>query len=105
MYLDGTRWRGPGTLAERLEGRLGELALERQPTHLAVGDHGEPGILRYLERTCPDYLVIFPAWFPMLSAMTDRFRPIYRITLAHNTVAGADEMVVYKTAWTSASCR
>ena len=27
MYLDGTRWRGPGTLAERLEGRLGELAL------------------------------------------------------------------------------
>ena len=27
MYLDGTRWPGPGTLAERLEGRLGELAL------------------------------------------------------------------------------
>ncbi|WP_057836234.1 helix-turn-helix domain-containing protein [Bradyrhizobium jicamae] len=27
MYLDGARWPGPGTLAERLEGRLGELAL------------------------------------------------------------------------------
>jgi AraC-like DNA-binding protein len=27
MYLDGARWRGPGTLAERLEGRLGELVL------------------------------------------------------------------------------
>jgi hypothetical protein len=49
--------------------------------------------------------VIFPAWFPTLSAMTDRFRPIYRVTLAHNTVAGADEMVVYKTPWTSAACR
>lgn len=27
MYLDGARWRGPGPLAERLEGRVGELAL------------------------------------------------------------------------------
>ena len=27
MYLDGARWPGPGTLAERLGGRLGELAL------------------------------------------------------------------------------
>jgi len=75
------------------------------PAIIAYRQKGEPGILSYLERTCPDYLVIFPEWFPMLSAMTDRFRPIYRITLAHNTVAGADEMVVYKTPWTSAECR
>src|SRR5689334_24448661 len=26
-YLDGARWQNPGPLAERLEGRLGELAL------------------------------------------------------------------------------
>ena len=75
------------------------------PAIIAYRRNGEPGILSYLERTCPDYLVIFPEWFPMLSAMTDRFRPIYRITLAHNTVAGADEMVVYKTPWTSAGCQ
>ena len=31
-------------LAEPLD-RLGELTLERQAPHLAVGDHGEPGIL------------------------------------------------------------
>ncbi|PYO28773.1 MAG: hypothetical protein DMD86_15800 [Candidatus Rokuibacteriota bacterium] len=60
---------------------------------------GEAGVLRYLERTCPDYLIIFPAWFPKLSAMSDRFTPIYRIRLDHNTVAGADEMVVYETPW------
>ncbi len=60
---------------------------------------GEAGVLRYLERTCPDYLIIFPAWFPELSAMSDRFTPIYRIRLDHNTVAGADEMVVYETPW------
>lgn len=27
MYLDGARWQNPGPLAERLEGRLGELVL------------------------------------------------------------------------------
>lgn len=60
---------------------------------------GEAGVLRYLELTCPDYLIIFPAWFPQLSAMSDRFTPIHRIRLDHNTVAGADEMVVYETPW------
>jgi hypothetical protein len=60
---------------------------------------GEAGVLRYLARTCPDYLIIFPAWFPELSAMSDRFTPIHRIRLDHNTVAGADEMVVYETPW------
>jgi hypothetical protein len=60
---------------------------------------GEAGILRYLERACPDYLIIFPAWFPALSTRADRFTPIHRVRLEHNTVAGADEMVVYETAW------
>ena len=67
------------------------------PAIISYRRDGEPGVLRYLERACPDYLIIFPAWFPTLSAMTDRFRPIYRVTLDHNTVAGADEMVVYET--------
>ena len=60
---------------------------------------GEPGVLRYLEQTCPDYLIVFPAWFPSLSARTDLFTPVHRVKLDHNTVAGADEMVVYETAW------
>lgn len=66
---------------------------------------GEAGVLRYLEQSCPDYLIIFPAWFPKLSAMADRFTPIYRVRLEHNTVAGADEMVVYETPWTRARDR
>jgi hypothetical protein len=55
--------------------------------------------LRYLGRACPDYLVIFPEWFPELAALSERFTPIHRIHLEHKTVAGADEMVVYETAW------
>jgi hypothetical protein len=60
---------------------------------------GEAGVLRYLERACPDYLILFPAWFPTISAMTDRFEPVYRVRLPHNTVAGADELVVYEARW------
>jgi arabinofuranosyltransferase len=60
---------------------------------------GEAGVLRYLEQTCPDYLIVFPAWFPTISAMTERFEPVYRVRLERNTVAGADELVVYEAAW------
>jgi hypothetical protein len=69
------------------------------PAIIPYRREGEAGILRYLQRACPDYLVIFPTWFPKLSAMSDRFTPIYRIRLEHNTVSGSDEMVVYETAW------
>ena len=60
---------------------------------------GEMGVLRYLEQACPDYLIVFPAWFPMISEMADRFHPVYRVRLDHNEVAGADELVAYETAW------
>lgn len=69
------------------------------PAIIPYRREGEAGVLRYLERVCPDYLVIFPTWFPELSAMSDRFTPIYRLRLEHNTVSGSDEMVVYETAW------
>jgi hypothetical protein len=69
------------------------------PAILPYRRGGETGILRYLGRACPDYLIIFPAWFPTLAAMADHFVPIYRLRLEHNTVAGADEMVVYETIW------
>jgi arabinofuranosyltransferase len=69
------------------------------PAIIPYRRQGEAGILRYLARACPDYLIIFPEWFPQLSAMSERFTPIHRIRLEHKTVAGADEMVVYETAW------
>jgi len=60
---------------------------------------GEMGVLRYLEQACPDYLILFPAWFPTISTMADRFQPVYRVRLDNNTVAGADELVVYEARW------
>lgn len=60
---------------------------------------GEEGVLEFLAQACPDYLIIFPTWFPRLSARRDLFEPIYSVSLEQNTVAGAGEMVVYRTPW------
>jgi hypothetical protein len=69
------------------------------PEILPYRRQGEAGVLRYLETRCPDYLVIFPAWFPSLAARADLLQPLVRVRLPHNEVAGADEMVVYETVW------
>jgi arabinofuranosyltransferase len=69
------------------------------PAIIPFRREGEMGVLRYLEHACPDYLLVFPAWFPAISEMADRFHPVYRVRLDHNEVAGADELVVYETAW------
>ena len=52
--------------------------------------------MRYIAETCPDHVVIFPAWFPALAARHDLLEAWYRVRLPHNLVAGADEMVVYR---------
>jgi arabinofuranosyltransferase len=57
---------------------------------------GDAGVLRYLEETCPDHVVIFPAWFPALAARADLLEPRLRVRLEHNEVAGDAEMVVYR---------
>jgi hypothetical protein len=57
---------------------------------------GDEGILRYLIERCPGHVVVFPAWYPRLTARRDVLEPVYRVRLDHNTVAGADEMVVYR---------
>jgi hypothetical protein len=57
---------------------------------------GEAGVIRYVDERCPDYLIIFPAWFPKLAARPERYREIYRVRLGRNEVSGADTMVVYE---------
>lgn len=59
---------------------------------------GEPGVLRYLLRTCPDHVIIFPAWFPQIASDAGLLHPVHRVRLERNEVAGAAEMVVYRLA-------
>ncbi len=57
---------------------------------------GERGVIRYLAEHCPDYLIVFPTWFPQLTARQESLQPIYRVRLERNEVAGGSEMVVYR---------
>ena len=59
---------------------------------------GEPGVMRYLKEACPQYVIIFPAWFPQIASSTETLEPVYRVRLERNEVAGAAEMVVYRLA-------
>jgi hypothetical protein len=68
------------------------------PEILPYRRQGEPGVLRYVLETCPDHLIIFPAWFPQIASNTELLEPVYRVRLERNEVAGAAEMVVYRLA-------
>ncbi|HBL26791.1 MAG TPA: hypothetical protein DD490_08155 [Acidobacteria bacterium] len=59
----------------------------------------EPAVAAEIDRRRPDYLVVFPSWFPAL-ARDARFRPLYGIEIRDNITMGGDEVVVYATPWT-----
>lgn len=69
------------------------------PEILPYRRQGEAAVLRYLGRRCPEYLVVFPVWFTLMSSRGDLFRPIAAATLNHNVVSGDKTMVVFETAW------
>jgi hypothetical protein len=88
-----------GALTYFGERRVIDLVGLATPEVLPHRRRGEAALLRYLGQRCPEYLVIFPAWYPELAAHAELFRPVIEVTLAHNVVAGADTMTVYETAW------
>jgi hypothetical protein len=57
---------------------------------------GEVGVMRYVMTACPDYLIVFPSWFPRLTASGDLLQPLYRVKLDRPEVAGGPEMVVFR---------
>jgi arabinofuranosyltransferase len=52
--------------------------------------------------TRPDYVAIFPFWYPDLSKRTDLFQEVHRISISGNLVSAGDTIVVYRTPWTRA---
>jgi arabinofuranosyltransferase len=66
------------------------------PEILPYRRQGEDGVIRFVTEVCPDYVIIFPSWFPRLSARTDLLEPLYRVVLPRVEVSGGPEMVVYR---------
>jgi arabinofuranosyltransferase len=68
------------------------------PEILPYRREGEDAIIRYVAARCPDYVVIFPSWFPRLAARRDLLSPVYAVRLERIEVSGGPEMVVYRLA-------
>jgi hypothetical protein len=66
------------------------------PDILPYRHQGEAGVIRYVSERCPDYVIVFPSWFPQLTARSAALEAVYRVRLERNEVAGAAEMVVYR---------
>jgi len=66
------------------------------PEILPYRRQGEDGVIRFVSQVCPDYVIIFPAWFPRLAARADLLEPLHRVRLDRVEVSGGPEMVVYR---------
>ena len=65
----------------------------------AGGSLWSDAMMAAVERRHPDYVVIFPSWFPPL-ARDPRFRAVYTLPIQDNVTMGGNEIVVYATPWT-----
>ena len=92
-----------GALGYLLPNRLVDLAGIANPEladYVTTAGGRGPGIRRFLAEHRPDYLVVFPAWFPELVAPGGQFRPLHGLKIAGNITMGGDQLVVYSTPWT-----
>ncbi len=67
----------------------------------AEGRLADEGTLRYLGEQQPDFLAIFPAWFPALVAEGSPFTELERFEVPDNITLFSDQIVIYSTPWTS----
>jgi len=66
----------------------------------AAGRPAADGTLRFLEERRPDYLVVFPQWFPRLVAEGSPFRVLKSFPIEDNITMGGSEIAVLGTPWT-----
>ena len=71
----------------------------------AEGRPWQSGIMDFLEVRRPEYLIVFPAWFPDIVRRQEDFRAVHAVTIPDNITMGADEIGVFTTPWTSPASR
>ena len=59
----------------------------------------QPGLLEYLMKRRPDYLIIFPDWYGKIACRRDLLRPVMVVKLRGDTVCGGNVMIVYRSTW------
>jgi hypothetical protein len=77
------------------------LDIEGLVTPEALPYRSRPGRgLAFVSDMRPDFVAIFPTWYPEVVARTDLFRQIYEVRVADNIAAGGSVLVVLSTPWT-----
>jgi len=62
-----------------------------------------PALLsQYVFERRPDYMGIFPEWYPEMDARRDLLTPVFGVQLSDNITSGRPAMVVYQTVWAKA---
>lgn len=74
-----------------LEGLVSPGALAVDRAHRGLG---------FTQQTQPDYVAIFPGWYPDIAARPDLFREVHRASITDNLVSAGSVIVVYSTPWT-----
>ncbi|MBP7632824.1 hypothetical protein KBA41_01540 [Candidatus Ozemobacteraceae bacterium] len=55
----------------------------------------------FLEGVKPEYLLIFPYWYPEVVGRLGFFKPLMRFSIERNVTGGGEEMVLFAMPWTS----
>lgn len=77
-----------------------EILSRRDLEHRMAGTAPE-AVFEFIAERQPDYLVIFPNWYPELDARRDLFTPVFEVHIQNNITCGSDLMRVYRTAWST----
>jgi hypothetical protein len=59
-------------------------------------------VFEFIKENEPDYLIIFPQWYPDLDMRRDVFTPVFYVELRDNITNGSPLMAVYRTVWADA---
>lgn len=77
------------------------IDLEGLITPQAIPSNRAGRIDAFLEDVKPEYLLIFPYWYPEVVARLGFFKPLMRFTIERNVTGGGEEMVLFSMPWTS----
>jgi hypothetical protein len=68
------------------------------PAALAYRGRPERG-LAFVRDVRPDFVVIFPHWYPEIPRHPELFTEVHRVTIDDNLVSAGSTLVVYRTVW------
>jgi hypothetical protein len=61
---------------------------------------GRRGMERFLAAERPDYLIVYPRWYPEIAGDRARFRPLVAFDVPNNVTLAGDRLTVHTTPWT-----